>query len=136
MYVCECEVEKEILPVFRFVCLWSERICSRLSLDVKQWRHLVLKLGRYCTSHSLYLHFLIYMFNHATICVFKAVARDASMVRRSLSCQRKKRCYHVSPVGHGDPERDRHQQSSAPPQTALGHPGDGLAHQPFSSPYV
>ncbi|KAL0195880.1 hypothetical protein M9458_009452, partial [Cirrhinus mrigala] len=61
---------------------------------------------------------------------------DASVVCRSLSCQRKKRRYHVGPVGHRDPEGDRHQQSSAPPQTTPGHPGDGLAHQPFGSPYI
>lgn len=76
------------------------------------------------------------MFNPFALCVFKAVAGDAGMVRCSVSCQRKKRRHHVCPVGHRDPERDRHQQPTAPPQTAPGHPGDGLAHQPLSSPYV
>lgn len=60
-----------------------------------------------------------------------AVGGDASLVCGSLSRQREERSHHVGAVRHRDPERDRHQQPSAPPQTAPGHPGDGLTHQPL-----
>ena len=58
-----------------------------------------------------------------------AMGGDASVVRRSLSRQREERCHHGQPVGHGDPEGDRHQQPPAPAQTPPGHPGNGLPHQ-------
>lgn len=58
-----------------------------------------------------------------------AVGGDASVVRRSLSRQREERRHHGQPVGHGDPERDRHKQPPAPAQTPPGHPGNGLPHQ-------
>lgn len=58
-----------------------------------------------------------------------AVGRDAGVVRGSVPRQREERRHHGQPVGHGDPEGDRHQQPAAPPQAAAGHPGDGVPHQ-------
>lgn len=65
-----------------------------------------------------------------------AVGGYAGVVCGSLSCQREEWSHHVSSVRHRDPAGDWHQQPSAPTQTPLGHPGDGLPHQPVSTPYL
>ena len=73
------------------------------------------------------------------ICCFPllpAVGGNASLVRRGLSCQREELRNHGQPVGHRDPEGDRHQQPSAPTQTPLGNPGDGLPHQPVRTAHL
>lgn len=75
------------------------------------------------------LDFLIFS---SVFCLLPAVGGHARLVRRSLSRQREERRHHGQPVGHRDPEGDRHQQPTSPPQTAAGHPGDGVPHQPVS----
>lgn len=65
-----------------------------------------------------------------------AVGGHACLVCGSLSCQCEEWSHHVSPVRHRDPEGDWHQQPFAPTQTAPGHPGDGLPHQPLCTTHL
>lgn len=64
------------------------------------------------------------------LCVL-AVGGDASLVRGCLPSQCEKRCYHVSPVWHGNPAGDRDQQSPAQAQAQAGHPGNHVINQPL-----
>jgi len=62
-----------------------------------------------------------------------ALGGDAGLVRGSLPGQREERSRHGQPVGPGDPAGAGDQQPPAPAEAALGHPGDGLAHQPLGA---
>lgn len=55
------------------------------------------------------------------------------MVRGRMPRQRKERRNHGQSVRHRDSEGDWHQQPSAQAQAPLGHPGNGVPHEPLGA---